>query len=376
MSTRRFVWLFIAALLVICGAMYLSNQRYLERDPRGGELIANLNSRLDAITRIQIRKDSAQPTLTLDRGKPGQWSIAQRDAYPADAAKVRHLLLALADAKIVEEKTSTPANYAAIGVEDPAPASAASPAAASAPAAGADSAAPAAGGSVEVTLLAPSAKSTVIVGHSSGSGTFARRGGEAKSYVVEPAVTVEATPRDWIDGKLLDIPPEKIRAVDVKPVDGAAYTISRQTAKQPVDPKDKSNAEPKDTDFGLDKTPPGRQPAEPASIGPSATTFSGVTADDVAAAKDIDFARHSSVLVSLFDGGSYSITGAVAGDKHWITIDAPATDAVLSARAKGRAFEVASYRYDALFRALEQLLKPKPEKPKPGDSHAKPAPKP
>ena len=38
--------------------------------------------------------------------------------YPADAAKVRKLLLALAEAKPVEEKTSNPANYAALGVED------------------------------------------------------------------------------------------------------------------------------------------------------------------------------------------------------------------------------------------------------------------
>jgi hypothetical protein len=32
----------------------------------------------------------------------------------------------------------------------------------------------------------------------------------------------------------------------------------------------------------------------------------------------------------------------------------------LTARAQGRAFEVPSYRYDAIFKPLEQFLVPKP----------------
>ena len=48
-----------------------------------------------------------------------QWTVAERANYPADVSKLRKLLLALSDAKIVEEKTSNPASYAIIGVEDP-----------------------------------------------------------------------------------------------------------------------------------------------------------------------------------------------------------------------------------------------------------------
>jgi hypothetical protein len=70
-------------------------------------------------------------------------------------------------------------------------------------------------------------------------------------------------------------------------------------------------------------------------------------------------------------------------DKHWIKVTAN-KDAALAAKAKDRAFEVASYRYDAIFRPLEQLLVPKESKaagkasaaghgPKPTPEH-KPAP--
>ena len=47
------------------------------------------------------------------------------------------------------------------------------------------------------------------------------------------------------------------------------------------------------------------------------------------------------------------------GEKRWIQVAAP-KDASLSAKTAGRAFEIASYRYDQIFKPLEQLLVPKP----------------
>src|SRR5258708_21640240 len=63
------------------------------------------------------------PYTTLFRSvtmheKDGRWTVAERGDYPADVSKLRKLLLALSDAKIVEEKTSNPANYPVIGLED------------------------------------------------------------------------------------------------------------------------------------------------------------------------------------------------------------------------------------------------------------------
>ena len=56
-------------------------------------------------------------------------------------------------------------------------------------------------------------------------------------------------------------------------------------------------------------------------------------------------------------------------DKHWIEIRSGA-DPKLAARAAERAFEIPSYRYDALFRPLEQLLVSKPT-PAPKSAGAK-----
>jgi hypothetical protein len=120
----------------------------------------------------------------------------------------------------------------------------------------------------------------------------------------------------------------------------------------------------------LEQVPAGREAAEPAVIAPSPTSFGGITADDVSAAAGIDFSKPSTCEIRLFDGAVYTLTGAVVGDKHWITA-AAAKDDALNARARDHAFEVAGYRYDAIFRPIEGLLKPKPVKPpkKPAASH-------
>ena len=106
--------------------------------------------------------------------------------------------------------------------------------------------------------------------------------------------------------------------------------------------------------------------------------MSGLTADEVAAASDIDFSKPSQAVFTLADGNVITVTGSAAGDKRWVEVQAT-KDAALNAKAQNRAFEVASYRFDAIFRPLEQLLVPKetkPAAPPPSRSRSSPAPTP
>jgi hypothetical protein len=118
--------------------------------------------------------------------------------------------------------------------------------------------------------------------------------------------------------------------------------------------------------FSLEGVPPGRKPADSAALAPSPTLLSGLTVDDVAPVGDIDFSKPTVATVTLADGGIVTITGAVSGDKHWIRLQA-SKDAQLEAKAAGRAFEIASYQFDAIFRPVEQLLAPKPPPPAPAN---------
>jgi len=383
MNRQRFIAVMIAALLAISGALYLSTQRNLPRDPHGLALLPALASELNTVSALTVRKGAAAPVTVHRQGE--QWTVAERADYPADLPKLKKLLLALSDAKIREEKTSNPDSYAIIGVEDPSQ--------------------PGATGT-QIELTAQNGKIAVIVGKSAGEGTFVRRAGEKTSYIVEPGISVEAEPRYWIDTRLLDIPTDKIQSIESKPATGAAFSVHRVAAIQPK-PTDNKSAGPSTAasaanpppapaanpstanpppaaeppapaadKFVLEGVPSGRQAADSQTLAPSPAHFSNLNVEDVVPAGDIDFSKPSTVTVTLADGSVITFTGAVIGDKRWIKVAAP-KDAALSAKANGRAFEMASYRYDGIFRPLELLLVPKPPPPPPpGAKKPAPAPKP
>src|SRR5580704_13639807 len=186
-------------------------QRNAVREVHGLPLLPALAGELDSVTSLSVQKGSTTPSVTVHK-QGEQWTVAERANYPADVAKLRNLLLALSEAKILEEKTSNPANYSIIGVEDPTK--------------------PGATGA-QIELIAKAGKQDLIVGKPAEQGSFVRRVGEKSSYVVEPAISFEAEPRYWIDTRLLDLSADKIQSIQFKPETGSTYTVRRVTEPAP-----------------------------------------------------------------------------------------------------------------------------------------------
>jgi hypothetical protein len=370
MSRGRLGALIVAALLVISLALVLTTRRNASQETRDALLFPNLAGELATVSAVDVRKGSATPSVSL-RKRGEQWTVTQRADYPADVSKLRKLLLALSDAKIVEEKTSDPGNYATIGVDDPSKANAL-------------------GAQVDFTVQ--DGPHSLIVGKPSGESNFVRRTNEKTSYLVAPGIYVESEPRLWIDTKLMDIPADTIERIEYRPVAGSAYSVHRVVAPAPpasaapaapaasaasaATAPPPAPAAPPPPEYVLEGAPAGRKPADSPTLAPSPGVFGNLTADDVAPVADIDFGKPASTLLTLKDGSTITFTGTVVGDKHWVQINAP-KDEALMARVSGRAFEVPSYRYDGLFRPLEQLLVPKPappeKNPKPESTTAKPS---
>jgi hypothetical protein len=365
MSRQRLVVLLIVALAAISAALYMSTQRNPASEIHGLPLLPSLSSELNTVTSLSVLKGSPTASVTIHK-QGDEWTVAERANYPADVSKLRRLLLSLSDAKILEEKTSNPANYSIIGVED-----ATKPGATGA----------------QIELITKQGKQDLIVGKPAEQGSFVRRVGEKSSYIVEPAISFEAEPRYWIDTRLLDISADKILSIQFKPETGPAYTVRRVTEPAPKPDEAKKTAPDAtaaaaaatpvaeaSSKFVLEGVPSGRQAADSNTLAPSPTTFSSLTDDDVAPVGDIDFSKPSTVTLALADGSAITLTGAAVGEKRWIQVAAP-KDASLSAKASGRAFEIANYRYDQIFKPLEQLLVPKPApSAKPAAPGAKPAP--
>jgi hypothetical protein len=357
MNRQRFVTLLIGAVVVIALAIFWGSRRNSTAPSEGKAFLPTLAKELGTVTEVMVQKGSPTPTVTL-RKLADHWVVAERADYPADVSKLQKLLLALADAKIVEEKTSNPANFPIIGVEEPT-------------AAGATGAG--------LTLTAKDGKHQIIVGKPVGEGDFARRGGENSSYVVEPAIPLDTEARSWIEARLIDIPAAQVQSVELKlpPVPAPASAAATPKAAASA-PSAASYAvrrlKPAEDNFSIDGVPAGRKALDARALAPSPTMLSTLDVDDVAPVGSIDFSKPALATITLADGNVITFTGTVAADKHWVQLS-ESKDAAFNTKTQGRAFEIPSYRYDAIFRPLDQVLAPKelPPAPKSGAAGEKPA---
>ena len=335
MTPRRLTVLFVAALAIIAFAIWLSSQRHLERATSAGSLVLpGLEQALNTITEVRLMKGDDTHT-TLKRGAT-DWTVDER-GYRADSGKVRKLLLDLASLDVVEEKTRTPANFPQLGVEDV-------------------NSPKATGTKVDATSAGKTY--SLIVGKSSSAKSgYVRVNGTEQSLLAGPSLSVDADPKRWLDRALLDVPQDKVKDFTIKPADGPAYTAARPS-------KDK-------TDFTVSDIPKGRELSNPTAADPTAGALAGLTLDDAqhvpSTAADPKTLSHATF--HTFDGLAVDVTGRKDGSRTLISVAATSSDKTseaeaqaLTARTQGWEFEVPAYKYDGLFRPLEDLLK-KPEPP-------------
>ena len=338
MTPRRLTALFVAGLAIIVLAVWLSSQRHLERDTVAGQLVLpGMEQALNSITEVRLTK--GDDTHTTLKKAAADWVVDER-GYPADSGKVRKLLLDLAALNVVEDKTRTPANFPQLGVEDVN--------------------SPRATGT-RIDVKAGAKTYSLIVGKSSGASSgFVRVSGSMQSLLAAPSLTVDADPKRWLDRTLLDVAQDRVKDFTIEPATGPTYSASRPS-------KDK-------TDFTVAAIPKGRELANPTAADPIAGSLSGLTLDDAqhAPATAPDPKALSHATFHTFDGLALDVTGRKDGSRTLISVAASSADKstqsqaqaqaqALLARTQGWEFEIPAYKYDAIFRPLEDLLQKPPE---------------
>jgi hypothetical protein len=112
----KFLFLTGVAVLVLIAAIFSSQRQEAVPELERATLFPAFRDAVNETGTIALR--SGGRTLSIARNAD-QWLIAEADNYPADLAKIRKLLLEVADLKVIEEKTSNPERYATLGVQDP-----------------------------------------------------------------------------------------------------------------------------------------------------------------------------------------------------------------------------------------------------------------
>lgn len=192
----RTLALLLAALAVLVALAVAVSVSQRPATVAGGLLLPDLRARLNDIDKVVVRAGGNRTVATLER-REGRWVLAERDAYPADVGRIRSLLIALAEARMLEEKTSNPELYSRLQLDDIEKETAAG---------------------VRLDLAAGESVTSVIVGATNvggGERAYARRAGEPTSWLVSGAIDASRETADWLDRAVLDLDPARVHAVTI-----------------------------------------------------------------------------------------------------------------------------------------------------------------
>jgi hypothetical protein len=334
MTARRVGILLISSIVIIVLAAWLSSNRPTTKATLAGQPVMPGfdTGTVNSVSEIRLSKGDGTRT-TLKKGST-DWSVGERD-YPADSGKVRKLLLDLAALHVVEEKTSLAENYPALGVEDTTSGKATG---------------------TRVDAVTAGKTFSLVIGKSAGAKSgYVRVVSTAPSLLADPLISADADPRRWLDHNLIDITQDRIKEFTVKPAAGPGYTASRPN-------KDTS-------DFAVADVPKGRKLSSPAAADPIAGSLGSLSIDDVQKAPATPATGVAHTVFKTFDGLTVDVAGHKEGTRTMVSIAATSTDKATEAEAKtlaarltGWEFEIPSYKYDGMFRPLEDLLEKPPEK--------------
>lgn len=284
-----------------------------------GPLFPDLAGKVDQVAAITVKTASGESSIEKDAG--GKWSSKERSGYPVDTAKVRELVLRMAELKDLKIRTSVPEKYAKLGVEDPG----LKPAAQAKPDADPMSA-PAASQALLVTLKdsGGQAIASLIVGNTDwggggggSQGVYIRKSGDATSYRASGQLQVPREANQWIETQFADIKRDRVWSVVISPPEGDAEKVTVLRDKP-------------DGVFAIQGIPEGKELKTPGSQESIVSGLGFTTFDDVRKADAVDFAGSaggkpgSKVLLRTWDGLLVNLESTEVEGKTWWKLAAAA----------------------------------------------------
>jgi len=173
----------------------------------------DLRAQPDAVTAVVI--ESAERTIRLEREEPGGWITPERAGYPVASDKVRELVVALADMRLIEPKTAQPERFARLEVEDVDAEDAKSRLVRLEGAGG------------EVLAEAIFGKQRNRLTGVQPSGIYLRMPGDEQSWLASGGPEIESEVAAWLERSIIDLAGEEVARVELDPADAEPYAVAR-----------------------------------------------------------------------------------------------------------------------------------------------------
>jgi Domain of unknown function (DUF4340) len=353
MANRKMLLGVTAAALLVAGVFVSMHRSGGRTDGEGKAVFSELQSALADVSEIRMTRGDGGRTTLVKNGN--SWSVSERN-YPADPVRVRELALGLSSLRVVERKTSLPANYPKLGVEPT------------------DS--PTATGTL-VELVAGKQTWSLIVGKvADNRAVYVREPKDATALLAAPFINPDPDQKRWIDRLITDLPAKDVHEISAQVGKGPAYLLTR--------------AKPGDAELTLTPVTRGGSAASNMVLSSQAEALTALNFDDLRTAPATAPAAIDKVIYRTFDGQVIEFQGHREGEKSYVSVKAhrdaalaaqftppPASPAAapdaeqpavekpkdfverLAARAPGVEYEVPAYKYAAIFKPYEELLEKK-----------------
>jgi len=320
----------LAAVFVVLVVAFLLLKQGDSGTAANTVLLPDLKSQINDVSVLRIR--NGNDTVSVE--KAGEtWAIRERSDYPANVGTLRDLLLALADAKVIEYKTSRPDKYHLIGVNDPS-----------------DEGSEA----HEIAINGDGFEYVVILGKpAQDSYRYARVGGQSQSLLIDQDPDISAAAGSWLAPGLVDISAERIQRVSITHADGEEIVIEKASEEA--------------EGFDVLDIPDGRELSYAGVANGIADTLVELSLDDVRRAPAEEVIPGTTTIFRTFDALRIEIGIVEDGDSSWISVRASAEDgadtdvqdeaAGINDRVSGWSYAIPDHKLNLLKRRLEELLK-------------------
>lgn len=304
MRNRNLLVLSLVTLVVLIAAMISSQNRAPQTEIERPLLFPDLAARVNDITDIVI--ESGETSIHVSR-LADNWVVEEAHNYPARFDKIKKLVLATAEMRLLAERTRNPSLYPELGVE---PADGANP------------------GSHLLTLkdAAGNTLASVIVGKERKSaapggsrGLYVRKPDSDQALLVEGEVTVSTMVRDWIERDLINVSNDRISRVSLTYTDETSLVLTRGKGEN---------------DFSIEEIPDGKDAESAFIVNQMGTFLSNLTIDNVRARESFTFPEpQTTTTITTYDGLVATIVSATADGIHYASLEFSVDESIITAGA-------------------------------------------
>lgn len=352
MSQKGLKILLVVAVLATALAWFFGQREEARYGLAEAEALApELGARLGEVDSLRLEAAGKESFHVVQQD--GRWVVPERGGYQADTSVLRRELRKIAEAKKLEPKTSLPANYGRLGVEDIETAK-----------------------DTTLRITASAGDATVLdllIGKSGSSGSYVRPAGQEQSWLADTRFSPPREVASWLDRELVDLDRTDLASVGVTPAEGKAYVLEKSSRAQ--------------QDFALSPAPPENRELNFANINRVGAALSRLRLKDVVTELPEDLAW-SETVYRRFDGLIVTARSADHDEERLLQLAAryeappappkdgeadpastptpgPAEDPAalaeeINARVTGWTYTVSSYNGDALTLDYDFLLKAEP----------------